>query len=108
MFMFPLGHTVLVGKTGRRYQFSVFNKDQEFLEIEAVYVFLKFHEARPVPLYIGQTDNLKKRLSNHEKLLCVALNGYTHIAIMHVPNGYERLQIETDLIHAYNTPCNKQ
>ena len=101
-------HILLVGKSGTAYQFYVLNPGQELLRIGAVYVFLNYQNYKPVPLYIGETTNLKERISNHEKLPCVKRHGYTHLAIMHVPNVYERLQIETDLIRAYNTPCNEQ
>ncbi len=101
------------GKSGKAYSFSLHTKDSKFKEVGAVYIFIKeevnrFRRRRYIPLYIGETKNLRNRINDHEKWPCVNKHGCTHIAIMPVPREKDRLYIETDLRHAHSTVCNAQ
>lgn len=99
------------GESGKQYCFYLLTKDSFFDKIGAVYIFIK-EEVRPrrryTPLYIGQTSNLQERIDEHEKWDCVNRHGCTHIAVKEVSHSKERLEIETDLRHAYSTKCNDQ
>lgn len=103
---------ILQGKSGEKYSgFEIFEKnDDDILECGAIYVFLHKKENNKYQiLYIGQSKNPERRMSDHEKWPCVTRHGCTHIAIKKTPGGKTvRCNIEKDLIQHYNPPCNKQ
>lgn len=100
------------GERGKTYTFRVYNKDTQFRNIGAVYIFVKLVSRKDNissrALYIGETENLCERIENHEKWECVLKHGCTHICVMAVKDREERLAIETDLRHKYETYCNNQ
>ena len=61
------------------------------------------------PIYIGETDSLKDRLSNHEKMPCVKRHGGTHVHV-HTSSSDEqaRRAEESDLLAKWDPPCNKE
>ena len=73
------------------------------------YIFAKGTTPGPgVAVYIGETEDMRGRLINHEKMPCAKGCGATHIHVH--PNDADgaRLSEEQDLIAAYNPPCNKE
>jgi len=95
------------------YDFDVYNIDTEFNDIGAVYIFTKrvvdFNgKGKHTFIYIGQTDSLKDRIPNHEKLNCVIRNGGNCICIHRDDDKNSRIAKETDLRAGNNTPCNDQ
>ncbi|MBW4984155.1 hypothetical protein KZZ07_16550 [Mameliella sp. CS4] len=64
-----------------------------------------------VPLYVGETENLHKRLvlemSKHEGFSRSLDHGATHIGY-HLAEEEDRLRIETELRHSLSPPCNLQ
>lgn len=100
---------VFEGESGNKYQFTIYPANTNFNEnIGAVYVFCSKNIKGFTPLYIGETGELGKRIADHEKWDCVLSHDCTHICIRAVSGRDERLDIETDLRHNYNTPCNEQ
>ena len=61
------------------------------------------------PIYIGQTGNLRSRLTSHEKLRPALDLGATeiHVHLLGVSED-NRLLIEADLLDAYYTPLNQR
>jgi hypothetical protein len=60
-------------------------------------------------LYFGETDNLRERISNHEKLDDAKRLGMTHIMAHTTPAGATaRLAEEADLIQKWQPPLNIQ
>ncbi len=101
----------LADANGAPHTFFVFSKWKEFQEIGAVYMFMKRNEyydtrGNNIVLYIGKTENLKERISNHEKWPCVIKHGCTHIAYSRMPDENSRQQFEEYLINKFNPPCN--
>ncbi len=96
------------GVSGEVYAFEVYPDDTEFDDEGAVYVFTKITPFKATPLYIGETETLGTRIANHEKWECADKHGCTHICVYWVGSKEEGLEIETDLRHNYNTPCNDQ
>jgi hypothetical protein len=100
------------GASGKNYDFNVYPIHQKFLSIGAVYVFTKrtitngdgTHDL----IYIGETDNLETRIPNHEKWPCIKRNNANCICIHADDNETSRLNKETDLRNAHDTPCNDQ
>ncbi|MDA0781975.1 MAG: GIY-YIG nuclease family protein [Rickettsiales bacterium] len=93
-----------------KYVMEVYPIGTQFNNVSGVYCFINNNNT---PIYIGETDNLNRRLNleiqNHQQWQCIKKNGSTHVAVMLV-NGYkqQRLDIETDIRQNYNTACNMQ
>ena len=101
------------GKSTKKYDFNLYERDTSFKALPGIYVFLREEIKSFKMLYIGQTSSFQKRidvkLKEHDQYLCFLRNNYTHIAVLTIRNGEEkRLNIETDLRHNYTTLCNQQ
>ena len=94
------------GASGNTYTFTAYTLDTTFNEVGAVYIFTKQENRNYIPLYIGQTDNLKQRISNHEKWPCVMEYGVDSICVLGESNELSRRYIEHDLLDTGNPPCN--
>ena len=97
------------GRSGATYQFEVHAWGTSFNSVGAVYSVLKARaDGRFDVIYIGQTDDLGRRLSSHERQLCFDRNGKTHVGAHVESSETRRLSIERDLIDFYDPPCNRQ
>jgi excinuclease UvrABC nuclease subunit len=97
------------GKSGKAYEYHVYQIGTNFKEEPGNYIFCKLNAAGQwVPQYIGQTKNLNHRLGDHEKEACAKRNGATHIHAHLNSTEASRLAEEKDLIEHYNPPCNTQ
>lgn len=111
--MSKVGEWVLTGKSGREYPFVVYTRDTDFKALSAIYVMSK-RTVKPGSgggthyiIYIGQTGDLSDRPLNHHKKACFDREGADHVSIYLVEGGEKkRLEIEADLIEAYDPPCN--
>lgn len=77
-------------------------------EIGAVYGLFKPNPLRPgyfLSLYVGETDNLRRRLLEHYNNPPVA--GITHFFVEISPIERQRLAREKQLIAEFNPPGNK-
>lgn len=95
------------GKSGIKYTYWIYKLGASFKDEGGNYIFAK--ETNPgswTPVYIGQTDNLDKRLEDHEKYPCAIRNGATHIHAHLNSKKEDRLAEETDLIQGWNPVCN--
>ncbi|MGE3247789.1 MAG: hypothetical protein AB7F96_13250 [Beijerinckiaceae bacterium] len=110
----PSSDLVWTGASGIRYQFENYALGTaRFFEKPGVYVFSRQFNGLFYAVYVGETDNFARRLSNelaaHHAWDSIARAGATHISAMVVVGGLaERLKIETDLRHGLNPPCNRQ
>lgn len=107
------GTAFFYGESGNEYQFDIYSSDTNFRNIGAIYIFCKISVDKDlnlmiVPLYIGETGELGKRIDNHEKWECVIFEGCTHICVKTISGRKARLEMEKDLRHNYSTPCNDQ
>lgn len=97
------------GQSGKEYTYWIYPAGASFKDAPGNYIYAK--QTKPgywSPLYIGQTNSLATRLSNHEKETCAKRNGATHIHA-HTSGGEpERLAEEKDLIVRWKPPCNEQ
>lgn len=97
------------GKSCQQYKYWIYPLGTEFDEKPGNYVFAK--ETQPgylATVYIGQANNLKTRLGNHEKEQCARRNGGTHICAHTSGTEAQRLAEEKDLIQNYKPVCNDQ
>lgn len=95
------------GQSGSEYKYWIYKIDTPFNDVSGNYIFA--YESSPhqwKPVYIGQTENLKDRLDDHEKEVCAKRNLATHIHTHTNPNKDSRLAEETDLIRLWNPVCN--
>ena len=99
------------GASGKQYKYWIDDINTSFKDEPGNYIYAKeISPDRWVPIYIGETDSLKDRLSsNHEKLPCIKRHGGTHIHA-HTSSSDEdiRRAEEADLIEKWNPPCNKE
>jgi hypothetical protein len=98
------------GASGKQYKYWIHPINTSFKGSPGNYIFAK--ETSPerwIPIYIGETDNIKERLSNHEKMPCVKRHGRTHVHIHNSSSAEElRRAEESDLIANWDPPCNKE
>ena len=96
------------GKSGVKYDFSIHAINDSFSKEGAVYIFTKPQSRAYLPVYIGKTDNMKERFSNHEKWDDIIKLGATKVHI-HIDNVEKsRIQKETDLIERWKPELNVQ
>ena|SRR5208283_4218907 len=98
------------GKSGTQYKYWIHPIGTSFKEVPGNYIYAKETSTGGfVPCYIGQTENLGNRLSNHEKETCAKKNGATHIHAHTSGDGDQTRQAEEeDLIFKWQPPCNDQ
>ena len=97
---------VLTGASGKKYTFYVYPWGAEFKAVGGVYAVLKQTGSTYYVIYIGQTGDLSERFDDHHKKDCFRRHGATHIAAFVEESEKARLAAESDLIAAYDPPCN--
>jgi hypothetical protein len=98
------------GASGNKYKYWIYPINTNFKDSPGNYIFAK--ETSPErwsPIYIGETDNLRDRISNHDKMHCVKQHGGTHVHI-HNSSSDETLRRaeESNLLANWDPPCNKE
>jgi hypothetical protein len=101
---------IWTGASGKQYEYWISPIGRTFVDEPGNYIFVR--ESSPnqwIPLYIGQTESLKNRLADHEKLPCVFRYGATNIHA-HTTSGGEQARKEegADLLAKWDPPCNKE
>ena len=98
------------GASGTKYKYWIHSINTSFKDMPGNYIFAK--ETSPSkwsPIYIGETDSLEKRFSNHEKMPCVKRHGGTHVHAHTSSSGEQaRRAEESDLLAKWDPPCNKE
>ena len=106
-----MGDITWKGKSGTEYKYSIHAIGTSFKDQPGNYMFIK--ETQPGrfrPIYIGETGSLADRLNepdSHHKRPCTKREGATHVCA-HINKGGEkaRRDEESDLVAAYQPPCN--
>lgn len=97
------------GQSGRIYDYEVHPIGTTFVDKPGNYIFAAVSSGTWKACYIGQTENLKDRLANHEKEPCAKRHGATHIHAHLTTSGEAtRKAEEEDLIRLHRPPCNDQ
>lgn len=96
-----------LGESETKYKFTIYPIHNDFTDIRAVYCFLS--EDYDV-LYVGESKQIKTRFSNHHQTECIDNNGGVYVGILEMPRSTKktRVDIETDIRHFYDPPCNEQ
>ena len=97
----------LTGVSGKQYPFGAYPRTSSWNSVAGVYVILR-DTAGGTVLYVGETEDLKQRLSNHHRQACFDRNNWTHLAFLGEGSETQRLQIERDLMDKYQPVCNRQ
>ena len=109
--------TTLEGKTGKKYQFSLWSFD-DFDDLKntftggGLYIFTNRHKDtdkyRHLYLYLGETGDYYTRYNSHHKELCIRKCNSNCIGFYSMPNATEeeRITVEEDILSNYNFPCN--
>ena len=97
-------------KSGTSHRFWIYPPGTKFNEpCPGIYIYAR--ETSPhkwIPIYIGQTENVNVRLTNHEQQERVDQNGATHIHVSIITDDKSRPAIEKDLIQQWKPVCNTQ
>ncbi|KAB1086467.1 hypothetical protein F4V91_08515 [Neorhizobium galegae] len=100
------------GRSGRFWITTVYPLFADFEPISSVYVMVKRNpNGTCSPIYIGQTDNLRRRMIEHtqEKLIAAYRLGANELhAHFLAQTDSERFAVETDLRNGHSTPINDQ
>ena len=102
----------LVGDSGTGYNFTAYTTDTSFNDVGAVYIFTRQvwqdEKYKYVFLYVGETEELGKRIRYHEKWDCVNERNCNSICVHSEEDSSKRLAKETDLINWGDSPppCN--
>lgn len=108
--MGKIADVTFTGASGTKYSFIGYTLDTSFSDVGAVYIFTKRtvsdDNGTHATLYIGETEELGTRISNHEKWSCVNNHGANCICVHRDDNQASRLQKEKDLLGNYHSPCN--
>jgi len=105
----------LSGQSGQAYKFNCYAPQTGWHAVAGCYVFVTHafaaHGASNVQVhYIGQTDSFQRRIREHqdEKWASAAREGANLVLALTVPNEAVRLEMEQDLIRAYQPRLNVQ
>ncbi len=98
------------GKSGKKYKYSIHPIETTFKDVPGNYIFAKKTSSGSwTPIYIGETESLKDRLANHEKMSCIQRHGGTHIHAHTSSSDVDvRRAEESDLLAQWDPPCNKE
>ena len=99
------------GASGTKYRFGVYDLDGDLNAIAGVYVVTNRYETAQgryghTVIYFGQTGDLGDRFDDHHKADCFADFGANSLCFHADGDEQSRLAKESDLIEAYNPPCN--
>jgi hypothetical protein len=102
------------GASGTTYAFKLQPIGTALDPVAGVYMFLRnTSQGQWDAIYIGEARNFNERLNtglqSHHAWDCVQRHGATHISTLPVGGDIQaRINIETDLRHSHNPPCNMQ
>lgn len=88
--------------------FEVCLPNANWRAVGGLYIFARRLATRWHPLYIGQTENFRNRLTNHQNLWAAKRLGMTHIHVCRLDNVGDRVVQEAQLIRILNPPLNKK
>lgn len=102
----------LTDEDGNDYAFGVHAIGTNYKALGGVYCFAGITNGAWNIAYIGETDSLKRRLTDdlnaHHRYQCATRNGATHFFTRLVSDAEERLRVEASLRRRYDPPCNRQ
>lgn len=99
--------TLLTGRSGAQYQFTIFERRSTFKPKGGVYIMGRGEgDRRYAFCFVGQTGDMSARPFNPDKTACFDAFRVDHILVLDEDNANRRAQIVDDLIQAYAPSCN--
>ena len=100
-------------QNGNDYKFWLHPVGENYKASSGVYIFAKLGSDTWEPIYIGECESFKERLTDnleqHHRFDCILKEGATHLFSMIVDGGLAKREgIETNLRQSFQTPCNRQ
>ena len=97
-----------IGASRKEYSFDFYDLSTDWYEVAGIYLVARYEQENNMvyPIYVGETDNLKNRFSNHHKQTCFNKNNANVLGWIEELNWQTRLSIETDLKDGLKPPCN--
>ncbi|MDE2816473.1 MAG: hypothetical protein OXK81_07210 [Chloroflexota bacterium] len=91
-----------LGLRGNRYRFYIYRIGTRFSPVSGNYIYARWTPNGWVPVKIGQSENLERRISEHaSQNLSFSGKGATHIHARAEAPQESRHVIETDLLDYY-------
>jgi hypothetical protein len=104
---------IVIGESGKSYEFMIYSLDTEFKSVSGIYIFAKRYKKlknelyRYKLIYCGKAKELSNRFYNHHKKDPITEHKPNCICIMKVRTAEERTFIEKDILGNHNFPCNQ-
>ena len=107
-----LGTVALTGESGKRYEFSVYLREDAFKPLRAVYFLAKripFAEAEAeyTWIYVGESADISQRPLSGKHKHCIDANEANCLCLHLEDNAQVRAAVVADLARAYHPPCNR-
>ena len=93
---------------GSKFEFHVYGKGMQWPDRGGVYIFAYFDGTTWWPVYIGQTNSFKARLTGHPQWDQAVKCGATHVLIRYVDDALTREVLEERLIRSLQPSLNHQ
>jgi hypothetical protein len=105
------GNVNFTGRSGIKYLFELWDLESTLAPVAANYIITKqghnLVDGGKYPvIYCGETFNLRKEFSNHEKADCFQKEGAKLLCVRRERNRQIRKDIDRDLKRYYSPPCN--
>jgi hypothetical protein len=98
---------IWLGLNDTRHQFWFFDLSLKDLNSQpGLYMFVRFANQVWEPLYVGIADDLRTRLTGHERWAEARALGATHLVVQGLAALAARQKAEQDLIGYWNPPLN--
>ena len=95
--------------TWSTHEFNIYTTNTTWNDVAGIYIFTMVNKDNFwIPLYIGQADSFKNRLSDHNKWDAAKRLGMTHVHAKSVGKQTDRDAIEKELIKKYQPTLNTQ
>lgn len=110
--MAKIGMTVMYeGQSGKEYTFDTWEFPGEWNSVAGVYLITKRYKNKQdswthALLYVGETGDLKDRMSNHHKQDCFDENNANCLCWLGEESESKRLAIEDDIYKKWGPECN--
>jgi len=107
-----LGTVALTGASGKRYEFSVYLREDAFKALGAVYFLAKRipfaeREAEYTWIYVGESGDISQRPLAGTQKPCVDAHEANCLCLYLDEDTESRAAVVTDLVRTYDPPCNR-
>jgi hypothetical protein len=106
-----MSHTstvTLTGKSPKTYLFYCYPLNSTFAKAEGLYLFSKLAGNTHNLVYLGMTQDLSSRFTDHHKEECIDDKGANTISIHWLSGKQTLLDAETDILGNYSFACNER